>query len=148
MMILTGFVLVTNFKRSYLMITPMLLFMVAGIFIENIRTQGWYKYYTIDLLQTHRVETNTLYHLLVEFLYQDLFSTCRSWLCWYLPAYSCFLAAKVCKKLEKTAILRDRGSGLQFDHPVMGIQIERRKLFECTITRICRYCNTFWIGRQ
>ena len=73
-LILTGYSLVTNLKRSYLIITPMLVLLVSGIFIENLQTQGWYKYYTIDLLQTHRVETNYLYHLLVEFLYKDLFS--------------------------------------------------------------------------
>ena len=73
-LILTGFCLVTNLKRATLILTPLLILLVTGIFIENYQTQGWYKYYTIDLLQTHRVETNYLYHLLVEFLYKDLFS--------------------------------------------------------------------------
>ena len=73
-LILSGFLLITHLKRAYLTIIPMVILLVGGIYIENFQTQGWYKYYTIDLLQTHRVETNTLYHLVVEFLYKDLFS--------------------------------------------------------------------------
>ena len=71
---LVGFSILIQPRRIYLILAPMITLLITGIFIENLLSGGWFKYYTIDLVAAHRVESNYLYHFFVEFLYRDIFS--------------------------------------------------------------------------